>query len=300
MRTREKPWHVLEPEGKSGPSTCSPEAYETTFKTEGRCVSNKDIITIAERLKLHDGKKDIQGLLRNLHRVLGKDHALWVNHDLVKADKALSKSVSARFRPARPASWRRNPTMWLSTVDIEKVMEQYAASHQNFKFMGVHPRDFMTVKSMLGTCIGGNVVCKPSLPELRETGIAHMGVVFNLDRHDQRGSHWVACFISLDDRAPMYGAYYYDSVARPPPPEIASWMVQLQKGVAKVIGTTSQTRPFDLAYNRVRRQFQNTECGMFSMVFLAVAMRNEKTFADICTDMGNDQDMNKLRHVMYR
>ncbi|PNH10541.1 hypothetical protein TSOC_002729 [Tetrabaena socialis] len=188
--------------------------------------------------------------------------------------------------------------MWLSTTDIENVMEQYHAAHPTFKFIGVHPRDFTAMARSGGSCISGTDVCDPPLADLhKKKNIKHIGAVFNMDKHDQRGSHWVSCFISMDATKPMYGAYYYDSVARPPPPEIAAWMLKIQKIVD---GFQKSDRPFELAYNRERRQFQNTECGMFSMVFLTVAMRNADTFTAICNAMGNDRDMNTLRQVMYR
>lgn len=93
----------------------------------------------------------------------------------------------------------------------------------------------------------------------------------------------------------MYGAYYYDSVARPPPPEIATWILRLRDTAP------SSTRHFELAYNQDRRQFQNTECGIFAMHFLVTAVENTSaSFVDICKSMGYDRDMSVLRHAMFR
>ena len=38
--------------------------------------------------------------------------------------------------------------------------------------------------------------------------IFQIGIVFNLDKHDQEGSHWVSMFIDLK----RDGIYYFDSL----------------------------------------------------------------------------------------
>ena len=276
---------------------CSPRAFET-FKRSGRCVSNADVKAVARRWnEAHPDRRineaaEIDIVLEKLHAVIGRNHHDWSDHQVVKRDSKLRSKMASRFRPKMPQSWRNNPSMWLSTRDIEKVMRQYQEGFANFRFLGVYPRDFTTVRH--GRCLAGREICSN---EFIYSGIDHAGLVFNMDRHDQAGSHWVACFVSLDESKPLYGVYYYDSIARPPPPEIATWILRVQEDV---LNSKPKKRRFEVAYNRERRQFANTECGMFAMVFLSVAMKNEETFRQICNAMGTDRDMNILRNVMYR
>jgi hypothetical protein len=126
---------------------------------------------------------------------------------------------------------------------------------------------------------------------MSKKGVRTLGAVFNMDKHDQAGSHWVAVFVSLDKTRKMYGAFYYDSIGRPPPEEIGTWMHSL-----KVLVDDTD---FKLTFNQERRQYRNTECGMFAMHFLDKALTSTMTFRDVCESMGNDDDMLRLRGVMY-
>lgn len=284
---------------------CSPLALATTYPQHGRCMSDADIRLLAEAWNTENARRKnstvrvgasggIAATIHDLSRVLGPDMSSWIDSEFVRKDSALRAKLSKRFRPKSPKAWHRDPRTWLSTVDIEKVMKQYEASHTDFQFLGVFPRDFTSVtRSSAPECLAGAHVCnlKPGEPSQRK----HMGIVFNLDRHDQKGSHWVCCFVSVDPDKPMYGAYYYDSVARPPPMEVAKWMLDLRSRLL-----IKSDRKFEVVYNRVRRQFYNTECGMFVIRFLTVAMENNKTFETISNEMGYDDDMNALRRVMFR
>ena len=278
-------------------ATCAPAVHADLSKS-GRCLRDDDVMSIVKHWNTHRPSKrirsniDIKTMLEKLKRLLGPDHSRWSDHKVMKRDRELQHTVASRYRPKRPSSWKNNPTKWLSTPDIERVMRQYEDAHADFKFLGVHPRDF-TVILYGSTCIAGKRVCSPDFDD----GFKHIGVVFNMDRHDQSGSHWVACFISIDASKAMYGAYYYDSLARPPPPEIAAWMLQVKRDVER---RTRTTRAFEVSYNRGRRQFKNTECGMFAMVFLTQSIANDRTFEVICEEMGSDQDMIKQRRIMYR
>lgn len=324
---------ALEPPS-SHPSTCSPDAYEENYQTDGTCLSYEDMVAIAKHWnnihperpismsklsatstkssksvksvkssKSSKSSKSVKSTTKDptttkkialdalMHR-LGSLGPQLLETDLVSGNPALYRRLKARFRPKHPASWAQNPVAWLSTSDIEVVMQQYQRLHPDFAFLGVHPRDFASLDHTHGADIR-NV----PLEQYIKKGIHHAGAVLNLDRNDQAGSHWVACFLSIDPARPLYGAYYYDSVARPPPHEIAAWMVNLRD---RVQALDKRERKFELTYNKERRQFQNTECGMFAMFFLAVAMRNSCTFERICKDMGTDKDMAAMRHVMFR
>jgi hypothetical protein len=283
------------PTPRHPPSSCSPDAYSKTYLTKQRCLSNSDIQGLATEL-FHSPTKELSSkstdhLYRKLQRVLGPDPTTWASHPALRGNRKLRARISQRFRPKRPSSWRKNPTTWLSTSNIEGVMRQYRRLHPDFVFLGVHSRDFASLRLP-----SVREVKRPPLDKYLQSGKRHLGAVFNLDRYDQAGSHWVAVFISLDPTSPMYGAYYYDSVARVPPEEIAEWMVRI-KGDSRLPETR---RMFELTWNRERRQFLHTECGMFAMAFLATAMENSMSFREVCDGMGTDEDMLALRKIMFR
>ena len=46
------------------------------------------------------------------------------------------------FKPYQPDKWEKNPNTWLSTIDINRVMEQYEDAYPNFQYLGANPIDF--------------------------------------------------------------------------------------------------------------------------------------------------------------
>ena len=55
-----------------------------------------------------------------------------------------------------PVEWKTNPTAWLSTIDINKVMKQYE-KNSDFVFLGAVPIDF-DYDFGIGTCVS-NELC---------------------------------------------------------------------------------------------------------------------------------------------
>jgi hypothetical protein len=213
----------------------------------------------------------------------------WIDHAVVKKSPSLRNKIASRFRPKRPSRWAKNPRQWLDTYDIERVMSQYKASHRDFDFLGVYASDFEVIGSNRRAMYRSHV----------DKRYDRFGAIFNMDRHDQPGSHWVACYISLNPARKMFGVYYYDSLAKPPLPPIVKWIVYVSKEFQKYMIQVTD-REFVLTYNRIRRQYENTECGMYSMVFLNAAINTDETFEGICDAMGNDDDMNEARKLLFR
>ena len=95
----------------------------------------------------------------------------------------LSKKLIENFRPEMPASWHRNNTEWLSTSNIEDVMNQYQDEFDNFSFRGAVPIDFDKVLAP-NQCVS-NLVCTMNLRKLKKSGKTKIGIVFNLDEHNK-------------------------------------------------------------------------------------------------------------------
>ena len=121
-----------------------------------------------------------------------------------------------------------------------------------------------------------------------------------MDNHTQRGSHWVACYMGLNPRVPQrYGIWYYDSVARPAPPEIAQFMQRMHAEVQQA--HLPAAARFQLRSNRVRKQYQNTECGIYACAFLIACVTTPLPFDTICQHvMEPDATTRKLRRVLFR
>ena len=112
------------------------------------------------------------------------------------------------FRPKGPAKKYE----WLSTTHINDVIEQYQNVHKNFIFLGAVPYDFEDL-AVLG-------IHDLNFDTLIKDGKTKIGLVINLDNHDQGGSHWVSLFADLEKRQ----VYFFDSVGQPPRKRIRKFM----------------------------------------------------------------------------
>lgn len=168
------------------------------------------------------------------------------------------------FKPVKPKSWALNKRQWLSNYDIQDVMRQYERKYENFKFIGSLPVDFAESYND-DRCIVKDM-CRFDINQLKEKNKTCFGIVMNLDKHDQPGSHWVACFCSLDPSDQKYGISYYDSGASRPPKLISKFMKLVQSQIDDV--------KFKVRRNRKVHQFKDTECGIFSMWFIITCLDN--------------------------
>jgi hypothetical protein len=160
------------------------------------------------------------------------------------------------FAPDQPNSWKKNPREWLSNIDILNVLKQYEETFSNFKFIGPTSIDFDTVID--NTCVSEDL-CKIQLGKFIKARINKIGIIFNLDKHDEGGSHWVSMFINIQEGI----VFYFDSAANNIPNEIQTLVNVILK----------QSKQLNLPmkyYTNLPRQHQqgNSECGMYSLYFI--------------------------------
>ena len=202
------------------------------------------------------------------------------------------------FRPRMPTQWRKNKNEWLSTTDIERVLQQYQQNNPRFRFVGAVPIDFASPSDSgaMGRCVT-QALCNVRLSRWLREGVRYVGIVFNLDRHTEPGSHWVSAYMDLSGN----GLYYYDSFGGPPPQEINQLFTS--------IGTQLEAHhgiPATIQHNPYRHQFRNTECGVYSIFFLssmldAVEKRvgGAEAFARFVGEGLNDGQVERYREVYY-
>lgn len=215
--------------------------------------------------------------------------------------------VLSSVKPRKPKEWAKEPFTWLTNFDIEAVMHQYERdAAPAYRFLGVYPIDFAG-RSAFGTCLFAEI-CSLRVAPLIKRGVKYLGMILNLDKHDQSGSHWTSLFICLDRAAPAFGAYYYDSVARKTPQEVTQFIETIRGQLAGVYGADAVgPDQFKTDYNRNQHQYANTECGIFSMIYqirwlnlLERRGRAAVTFADVVNIQMTDKDVHRLRDVLYR
>ena len=199
-------------------------------------------------------------------------------------DSAEKKGLLQSFRPGRPEAWKKNPREWLDSYNIEDVLNQYEEAHPEFEFIGPVPIDF--AKEQNGRCVVDEL-CKLNLAEAYAKGTRKIGIVFNLDEHDQPGSHWMCAYIDVPGGDHEGAMYYFDSYGMRPPTRIADFMKECGKQGCKT-----------LLYNDIQFQRKESECGMYCLYCILCLLKG-KTFAEVCENAIDDDTMVKFRNMLF-
>lgn len=268
---------------------CSPASSPYKFS----CFNKTSILKIARAWNKHNTNKikikgkSVKEIWKQIDTRLKKkcnDEICWSKQDFT----GLSRSeLKKSFKPIKPKSWNSNKFEWLSTTDIENVIKQYENEYPNFRFIGAVPIDFDSEYNV-GQCIV-NELCKINLQKMLLAKIFQIGIVFNLDKHDQEGSHWVSMFIDLKKN----GIYYFDSYGSKEPKEVKNLAERLVKQCHKM---GKKNMKYEI--NKVRHQFKNSECGVYCIDFI-VNMLKGQTFEEYTKEIVNDLDMNKKRDIYF-
>lgn len=168
------------------------------------------------------------------------------------------------FAPDQPPEWKNNSNEWLSNYDIMNVLEQYEkANHPRFKFLGPTPIDF-DKKLKDGKCVWEDI-CKFNLAHYKEKGVTDIAFIFNLDEHDESGSHWTSMYLSI----PYKTIFYFDSALNDMP-------IEVQKLIERI---SMQSKEFGIQLisqkNIRQHQYGDSECGMYSLFFI-ITLLTEK------------------------
>jgi hypothetical protein len=292
-------------------STCAPKIQESNKKIRkrtlkraafaGTCFSDDDLHKIIREwntlhprssdkilLDMSSGKPSSKVLWNAIANKIAtpecKTEYCWVKKRL---PGQLSKKLIENFRPEMPSSWHRNNTEWLSTSDIEDVMEQYQDEFDNFTFRGAVPIDFDKVLAP-GRCVS-NEVCTMNLKKLKTAGKTKIGIVFNLDEHNKPGSHWIAMFIDLENMR----IGFWDSYGFEPPVEVIALITRMQSQAKRY-----WNRPLDVVRNKKRHQYKTSECGMYCIYFISQLLEGN-TFEQVYSNIIRDDQMNHKRAMFF-
>jgi len=188
--------------------------------------------------------------------------------------------VDHLFAPQAPQEWVDNPTEWLSSLDILRLMNQYEQKYSCFEFIGPSPIDYDF--HIDGECVWEEL-CEFDLNNYLAKGKRKIGVIFNLDPHYKGGSHWVALFIDAKSRE----SFYFDSYGIEPPKQIRKFMN----------GVSSRENQHVMSK---RHQYKDSECGMYSLHFIIQMLKNGKKAFDKLEKVSvPDKKMVKLREEYF-
>lgn len=182
------------------------------------------------------------------------------------------------FRPMGPTQ----PTQWLSTIDINRIMSQYEEVYPDFKFLGAVPSDC----AKFSFCSLHNV----NFDQYNTNNISKLGVIFNLDKYGEPGSHWVSLYIDI-----VKGEIYYcDSTGKPPLEDMKLFIDHFINYYLQKTGKEAIYK-----YNNIPYQKDNSECGIYSCNFL-IRKLNGETFENIIKNSLTFEQINSCRNVYFR
>lgn len=253
-------------------------------KAYNATANEKDKIRLSKNYEILNPQKYKSFLVHELDKRIGdkcSSQKCWTTQEFIKnMDKiAQEEFIKNTFRPKAP----QGKFTWLNTININNVMAQYTEKYKDFKFFGAVPMDFAELPML--------EIRKPNYNELLKNGKSKLGIVFNLDNHDQSGSHWVAMFTDL-----IKGRiYYFDSVGIKPEKRVRTLMRE-QSRFIKENGIPYDKQHIDV--NTVQHQTENTECGVYSMNFI-IRMLKGMDFNELCNKPIADKKINKCRKVYF-
>lgn len=284
-------------------SHCAPER-ENYFKKHKSCLTLKELQNVANQYNQSNQltnpipksrmqkQDDLTSALKNAYKC--KEDR--VDKCILHKNKNI-RNLKDKFRPIQPYKWKENKNEWLSSVEIEEAMKQYEKAYKTFQFLGVYSIDFAKPLNNTGVCVSREM-CK-FIDDLKKKqlnkNIKRFGLVLNLDKHNEPGSHWVSIYCDLRPNSKKFGVFYYDSVGDKYTKEVKEFFDYIKNFVS--------SNKFIVSYNKKQQQFQNSECGVFAMTFIIKCLsHDDKTFSqcidEIPTDK-HDHKINNLRNELF-
>jgi hypothetical protein len=239
-----------------------------------------------DRIAAADPQEIWQALRQRLGRAC-KSEACWLRREFAQD---LPESVASyTFAPKAPAAWRKKPSTWLTSTEIEEVMNHFEHRHKDFLFLGASPIDF-DKRLAHNECVWADLCAFDAIKAERD-GHSKIAVIFNLDPHYKGGSHWVALVMTLGKEP---HAAYMDSYGEAPPKEVVKFLERVSSQVA------ATGRRLNAVYVPTRHQRGGSECGMYSLYFIVSLLTGAHTAASFAKKRIPDNEMRKLRDVYFR
>lgn len=272
--------------------SCSANKSDMNFTCYSK--SNLEIIKQKWNNKHPDNKietndsKTIWQELKNKFKTSCKRESCWLRDTFIKhnIDRTLLEET---FAPKTPDTWKKNPTEWLDSDNITDVMKQYEKEYPTFEFIGPTPIDYDTILEE-NECVW-NELCKFNLDKQIERGIKHIGIIFNLDKHDQSGSHWVSLFVDIKKEE----IYFFDSYGF----RIHPGVNKFSKMIIKQSMNSEYTKTFKRFSNNVEHQLStDSECGVYCL-HIIIELLKGVDFNELVSKRISDRKMVNLRKVYF-
>ena len=166
------------------------------------------------------------------------------------------------LKPKAPSSWKINPEEWVSSDEIDDIERQFEKVFKEYKHIGTYPIDF-DKHTQTGECLV-SAICSMDIKSLYDKGHHQIGIIFNTDVSTGPGQHWIATFCDLRPELEYPRMTYFDSYAQKPEKQIQVLMRRWKK---QWDASGIHSKPMKLSYNGTRHQYEDSECGLYSIYF---------------------------------
>jgi hypothetical protein len=168
---------------------------------------------------------------------------------------------------------------WLSTFDINLIMNQYMDFDPTFKFLGTFPSDIVQLY--------GAEKLKQDIEKCRN--YKKIAIVFNLDTSKKIGSHWVCVYINNSTAASSTPTCeYFDSLGQPPSFLINKYLLLWAESSFNL----------DFIVTSVPFQKQGSECGVYVIYYILNRILGY-SIDEILNDSINDSNINYYRDIIF-
>lgn len=172
-----------------------------------------------------------------------------------------SQVIQDTFMPERV--WKSS-NEWLSNEDTDKVMALYDKAYPHFKYCGTMTIDFADKSKQYGC--HSKYFCEWQTKYKELLPYTQWGMIFNLDKMSQGGSHWVSLFMDFQEKPPV--AFYFDSAT--------TYGSRIPAQIKKLIDMQKRKWPnLQVMNNSKQHQRSNTECGVYSLFFIITMLTRQ-------------------------
>jgi len=270
---------------------CSPLVSKEKV-VDGTCIPEKDIKQIKDTWNAHSSQKISAVSPTDIWKEMYAKSSC--QDDLCVLSKPevskIKKIMIDYYAPKQPDTWKKNPTEWLTNIEILEKMKQYEKAYKCFKFIGPTPINFDTRK-LYGECVWDEL-CNFNLEKLIKKGKTKIGIIFNTDPDYKPGQHWISMFINIKKKT----IFFFDSVGDEAPDEIKKLIERIkEQGLA-----LNKKIVFKVDSNAgTEHQYGNTECGIYSIFFIVHMLEDKVTDHYLKTHILKDEYMQEFRHIYF-
>lgn len=243
--------------------------------------TDKKLVGGATLIKIIDDKPTLLSEIRKrFEKICGNDDICITQqafmNEVVK--EIYTDLTNDTFRPIGPDGSKD----WLSSINIDEIMYQYEGVYPDFKFFGAVPLDCADYNF----CAIHNI----DFNQLHQKKIHRLGIIFNLDKYGEKGSHWVSLFADTNKGE----IYFCDSAGKQPLENIVQIINQFMEQYEK---RTHKKAIYQCNDNRYQRD--KSECGIYSCNFIIRMLAGEK-FNQVVARPLDFEEINSCRNQYFR